>query len=76
MYVKVSQSIQNVLFRMIHFFRMMREVEYDPRSGEYDEARKQGLSIRDLRYADDTGLLSTTTAGLQNLIKSVKEHSE
>ena len=36
----------------------------------------QGLSIRDLRYAGDTALLATTTAGLENLIKSVKEHSE
>ena len=54
----------------------MREVEYDPRSGEYDEPRMQGLSIRDLRYADDTTLLATTTAGLENLIKSVREHSE
>ena len=54
----------------------MREVEYDPRSGEYDGPRMQSLSIRDLRYADDTALLATTTAGLENLIKSVKEHSE
>ena len=54
----------------------MREVEYDPRSGEYDEPRMQGLSIRDLRYADDTALLATTTTGLENLIKFVKEHSE
>ena len=35
----------------------------------------QGLSNRDLRYADDTALLVTTTE-LENLIKSVKEHSE
>ena len=54
----------------------MREVEYDPRRGEYNEPRMQGLSIRDLRYADDTALLATTTAGLENLIKSVKEHIE
>ena len=55
----------------------MREVEYDPRSGEHDEPRMQGLSIRDLRYADDTVLLATTTTtGLENFIKSVKEHSE
>ena len=54
----------------------MREVEYDPRSGEYDEPRMQSLSLGDLRYADDTALLATTTAGLENLIKSVKEHSE
>ena len=55
---------------------IMREVEYDPRSGECDEPRMQGLSIRDLRYADDTALLVTTTKGLENLLKSVKEHSE
>ena len=36
----------------------------------------QGLSNRDLRYADDTALLVTTTTELENLIKSVKEHSE
>ena len=36
----------------------------------------QGLSIKDLRYADDTALLATTTTGLENLIKSVKEHRE
>ena len=41
-----------------------------------NELRLQGLSIRDLKYADDTALLVTTTAGLENLIKSVKEHSE
>ena len=35
----------------------------------------QDLSIRGLRYADDTALLATTT-GLENPIKSVKEHSE
>ena len=29
---------------------IMREVEHDPRSAEYDEPRMQGLSIRDLRY--------------------------
>ena len=29
-----------------------------------------------MRYADDTALLATTTEGLENLIKSVKEHSE
>ena len=36
----------------------------------------QALLIRDLRYADDTALLSTTSKGLENLIMSVKEHSE
>ena len=31
---------------------------------------------RDLRYVDDTALLATTAAGLENFIKSLKVHSE
>ena len=34
------------------------------------------MKLRDLRYADDTASLSTTTEGLHQLIHSVKEHSE
>ncbi|GFN87053.1 hypothetical protein PoB_001355900 [Plakobranchus ocellatus] len=49
---------------------IMRDVEFDPRKDEYDEPRLQGLPIRDLRYADDTALLSTTTEGLEKLIKA------
>ena len=55
---------------------IMREVEHDPRSNLYGEPNIQGLKLRDLRYADDTALLSTTTEGLNQLIHSVKEHSE
>ena len=54
----------------------MREVEHDERKEKYDEPRIQGVPIRDLRYADDTALLATTPKGLENLIHSVKEHSE
>ena len=54
----------------------MREVEHDPRSNLHGEPNIQGLKLRDLRYADDTALLSTTTEGLNQLIHSVKEHSE
>ena len=54
----------------------MRDVEHDAREDEYNEPKIQGLPIRDLRYADDTALLSTTPKGLEKLIKSVKEHSE
>ena len=36
----------------------------------------QGVHLKDLRYADDTALLSTTPTGLEKLIKSVKEHSD
>ncbi|GFO45793.1 endonuclease-reverse transcriptase [Plakobranchus ocellatus] len=38
--------------------------------------RLNSKSLGDLRYADDTALLSTTTEGLEKLIKAVKEHSE
>ena len=77
----VTKGVRQGCILSPHLFSLytegiMREVEYDPRSGEYDEPRMQGLSIRDLRYADDTALLATKTAGLENLIKSVKEHSE
>lgn len=51
-------------------------MEHDPRNWEYDEPKMQGLPIRDLRYADDTALLATTPTGLENLILSVKDHSE
>ena len=77
----VTKGVRQGCILSPHLFSLytegiMREVEYDPRSGEYDKPRMHGLSIRDLRYADDTALLATTTAGLENLIKSVKEHSE
>ena len=36
----------------------------------------QGVHLKNLRYADNTALLSTTPTGLEKLIKSVKEHSD
>ena len=35
-----------------------------------------GRKVRELRYADDTALLSTTAEGLTTLIQATKEHSE
>jgi len=35
-----------------------------------------GQKLRDLRYADDTALLSTTEEGLKTLVEATKEHSE
>ena len=52
------------------------KVEQDSRKDLYNEPNIQGLKLRDLRYADDTALLSTTTEGLHQLIHPVKEHSE
>ena len=54
----------------------MREVSLDHRKDDYEEPSIQGVHLKDLRYADDTALLSTTSTGLEKLIKSVKEHSD
>ena len=54
---------------------IMREVSLDHRKDDYEEPSIQGVHLKDLGYADDTALLSTTPTGLEKLIKSVKEHS-
>ena len=55
---------------------IMRNVENDERSKSYDEVKINGQKLRDLRYADDTALLSTTDTGLKILVEATKEHSE
>ena len=54
----------------------MRNVEQDPKSSKYGVVNINGRAIRDLRYADDTALLSKSEEGLRNLVEAVKEHSE
>ena len=55
---------------------IMREISLDHKKDDYEEPSIQGVQLKDLRYADDTALLSTTPTGLEKLIKSVKEHSD
>ena len=42
----------------------------------YDSLNIGGREYPELRYADDTVLLSTTPAGLEKMIRAVKNHSE
>ena len=54
----------------------MREVETDTRSKFFNGLKVNGQEIYELRYADDTALISDTKEGLAKLITTVKEHSE
>ena len=50
---------------------------YDPLDHDtYDSLNIGGRAIPELRYADDTALLSTTPEGIEKMIKTVKQHSE
>ena len=48
----------------------------DPDHDTYESLSIGGRSLPELRYADDTVLLSTTPEGLEKMIHSVKNHSQ
>merc|ERR1711963_998821 len=48
----------------------------DPEKDTFDSLNIGGREYPELRYADDTVLLSTTPIGLEKMIRSVKTHSE
>ena len=48
----------------------------DPEKDTFDSLNIGGREYPELRYADDTVLLSTTPSGLEKMIRSVKTHSE
>ena len=54
---------------------IMRDVE-EAITGNIDAIAINGENITDLRYADDTALISGSEKGLKNLIATVKDHSK
>ena len=48
----------------------------EPERDTYDSISIGGRSLPEMRYADDTVLLSSTPEGLEKMILSVKQHSE
>ena len=60
----------------IYAENIMRKVHEDPNYDNYNSLTIGGHDYPELRYADDTVLLSTTAGGIENMIMSVKTYSE
>ncbi|GFR63181.1 endonuclease-reverse transcriptase [Elysia marginata] len=54
----------------------MRDVEAEDTEEKYSAIKLNGNPITELRYADDTALLSKTTEGLNDLMQNVKKFSQ
>ncbi|GFR63127.1 RNA-directed DNA polymerase from mobile element jockey-like protein [Elysia marginata] len=54
----------------------MRDVEVEDTEDKYSAVKLNGNPITELRYADDTALLSKTTEGLNELMQNVKKFSQ
>ncbi|GFS24335.1 endonuclease-reverse transcriptase [Elysia marginata] len=60
----------------IYTERIMREVEHDGQHLDFQAIKMNGEEVKELRYADDTALISKTPDGLNHILQSVKIHSE
>ena len=54
---------------------IMREVKKEQSNSEYDEPSIIGANITELRYSDDTALVSTTREGFNKPVNAVNKHS-
>ncbi|GFS10471.1 hypothetical protein ElyMa_006647700 [Elysia marginata] len=54
----------------------MRDVEAEDTEDKYSAMKLNGNPITELRYANDTALLSKTTEGLNELMQNVKKFSQ
>ena len=59
----------------IYMEDIMRDVEEDGKTVNFNKLNIQGHKIRDLHYTDDTSLLSHSARGLSNLVEAVDKHS-
>ena len=55
---------------------IIRNVRDAAEKEQYDAFEIGGYKIPEIRYADDTVLLSTSKSGLEKLIRSIQQHSE
>ena len=73
---KVKKSVRQLCILSLSLFIYPEEiitgVTVDKRSGNHDGIKINGYELYDLRYADDTSLLSDTTPGIDTLVQSVK----
>jgi hypothetical protein len=54
----------------------MRKIRDAAEKEQYDAFKIGGYQIPEIRYSDDTVLLSTSQSGLEKLIRSVQQHSK
>ena len=55
---------------------IMRQVQDDRRKQMFDAIKVNGEEVYELRYADDTALISDSNVGIEHLIHTVKDYSE